>query len=520
MADITSYPPILYSKQSNTTPSLCSYSNNSSFNNVYSIISTFVDDNSITTSNNIKLPDTPKFDIYYRDSESIITQLNIHQNYIVGLLTSNPEELVNTLWNTGKSPLSIDTHCRDNLRKMARMTPMQKRTHRKRGGARWNPNQRCPACSFMYKLVDLDNINLDQKLNLYNFNGQYQLITYESLTPIITLNDNVINRLETLINNYNMIVECEPRLLNLMNASFVQCDSMTSYVLVSLLTERILSGLGIPTGNNIVTSFICGNDGYVFKQSYNKFNNVLMRVARSSLNSLDNVVEQILIQIISTLHALSHYDLNLVDFELNSLAFDLTPCSYTYDGLTVTSDFTFKLDNLEGSSITWYQPMDDDLEAVRVYSSNKVSELIVDDIDLDPKVETVPFTFYDNIKNGDMNPTRVTMYSIGGGVLENLKSGLLKSMGYPMFQSSLNTYVMLISLMSEPQIRKTVYASDRLSDIFSSMFAPQQYNDLVIELEKLNNDSTNDDILEVLSKYYLRCDGTQHMWNKLKSNCS
>ena len=470
----------------------------------------------------MNIPDSPSFDRRYTDAPSIVGQLATHLDYVLSLVMTNPQRLIDELWNNEKSPLSIDSHCRDNLRKMARLTAAESRALRKGRRARWNPNQRCPACTFMYKLVDLDHISLDDAVELYGFDGTYNIIKYDTLVPSLLINTNVNQRMFNLLNNHSEITSCEPRLIDLTNAVFIQADPMTNYLLVSLVANHILNTVGIESSTDIITSFVCNTDGYVFTRNYQTFNDVLLQVARSQL-TMESVITSIIKQMSATLDVLQYYDLCIVDFGLSKLRFELEPCSYIYDGQSIEGNVTFKLANMESASITWYQQeqtgqSSSDNQPVRIFNGNTISEIIVDDSDWKPQIESIPFTFYDDIDNGSLEATEVSVYRIGGdGTLDDIRSKLLRGMGYPMYQSSFNSYVMLLSLMSEPEVRKVVLSSLQLERVFRSMFVPSQYGQVVEMVNRLTSDSTADDIMTEIADIYLRCDATTHLWQMVKT---
>ena len=95
----------------------------------------------------------------------------------------------------------------------------------------------------------------------------------------------------------------------------------------------------------------------------------------------------------------------------------------------------------------------------------------------------------------------------------------LQHMGVPLYQSSFDAYSFMVLLMSEPVFYRTVKADLKLSEIWESMWMPEEYEDVIQGLENLHRtdkDITALQIVQFLSRFRLRCDGIEMVWQQLR----
>jgi len=219
-----------------------------------------------------------------------------------------------------------------------------------------------------------------------------------------------------------------------------------------------------------------------------------------------DIIYEIFKQAMVIVKSLTLYNFFHRDINSNTLLFFSDYCSYIYDNVYVDCPITLKISDLSLSSITINNEIrlynqsniiDEEIEKMQY----KILLNIIDEINFCSKNNTY------NFKNIINNFQKYTIYIY------------LMNLGIPMFQSSLNVYIIMIILMSYINFYNEFIKSDKLMSIWKKMWNIEDYNILMENIKELHKDinSTShlDKIMKFLSNYQLKCDVLDLIWSDI-----
>ena len=241
-----------------------------------------------------------------------------------------------------------------------------------------------------------------------------------------------------------------------------------------------------------------------------------------------DVVRLILSQLVMNLSFLSNYDFTHGKPSMNSIIVVNEPCSMKYDGIRLESPFTVHLIPSEYTNMT----INVSDKLIRTYCSDNYTPDVTDQRLISN------FNFTSHLRKSStitpcspakcisgtkrVNPTlkdfksiRVMSYKLGDGDSYDIYTNKL---GIALFPSSFDIYAFFVSLMTIEQFYFTVLSDNDLKKIWSNMWLEEEYHNVMEEIHHMKGMNVSYyTIKNMLSKFYLRCDGLIYIWEALKN---
>lgn len=304
-------------------------------------------------------------------------------------------------------------------------------------------------------------------------------------------------------------------------------SGITNYAIISIIINNKMQKYKL--NNCILLDWVYSCDGkikfiktpsYSFKElsgleSLSK--HIKTATAQSKITPLnEKIVSAILKQLIVVLHFLSKYFFIHGRPCIDYLKFTNKPCNYKYGEVSVESPITLHLEPSYYTSITYEK---DNNENVR-FITNKHTDIQkmfsrypVESIDL--IVNYKPKTFLDNYEIPllpDLKSHLVYCYKIGDRINDLID--LHTKYGTPLLHGSFEFYCFLISLLCEDNFYTTFIENDNLRTIWYSLWKLSEYEEVNNDLIKLKTktDIYYEDIIQFVSKYYLRTDALKYFY--------
>jgi hypothetical protein len=308
---------------------------------------------------------------------------------------------------------------------------------------------------------------------------------------------------------------------------------LSNYITASCIIEAEMKAADMPGIPIFRWIYGCKNGSVMVEEDISErgtLNNItkyksFMNSNRTRLKS--DVARLVLSQVAMNLSFLSNYDFTHGKPSLESIVISNEPCSMKYDGIRLESPFTIHIVPSEYTNMTIN--VADNL--IRTYcSANFVPEAA--DLRLISN-----FKFASHLRKSEgvtvcspvkrtadkkINPTlrdfksiRVMSYKLGEGDSYDIYTN---NLGIALFPASFDIYAFFVSLMLVEQFYLAVIEDVELKKIWTHMWIEQEYNDVMIELHNLKktNSTSYSSIRNMLSKFYLRCDGLMYVWESLK----
>jgi hypothetical protein len=487
-----------------------------------------------------------------RNIDSTLSLFCQDRNRIIEDLSKDPINLAKRMW-TSESPISIDREC---MCQMGRPFP---KTIKERVEARPDLNlimrrmYRCAGCNIMRRLYDIEKIEPGCSFKIECGRYRDKVFVVESM-PISILSMNISSapsKYLDLIQHESNMKKCEPGIFSLKKASFMGSDPYTNRLLVTWYADYILSLKGLPHINRIHTAFVCQNEGYMLNEtpdignleafsSYTPFSRVIQKPSVESTSYLRMMDEPVIVmtsdtiihilkELLSTLRLLHKYDFSYGGVDSDSLVFYAERSAYHYDGINVNCDFTLKLNDLRNCGITVKSesPNGNQRFQLRLYHLSELAESQIEAVPFIPMISTVSLKDASASQISSQSGAEYYVYTIGGkggmgGNMNKSKFDMLFSymqhLGIPLYQSSFDIYSFMILLMSNRAFYGGVSEDATLFDIWKSMWVPSEFNDINISMRDFHEYETISklDIIKFLSKYRLRCDINNKLWQSLQ----
>lgn len=240
------------------------------------------------------------------------------------------------------------------------------------------------------------------------------------------------------------------------------------------------------------------------------------------------VIRGIIFQLAATLKAYGEYILTHGDASIYNLAFCKTPISYEYAGLKVESPLTLYVIPSNNTSLSTIDNKD---QLIRIFHpGSKLHQVI--DIKMLPQIEVMPIlgakeietclptddlTEFQNPCTEEYLQNEIMTYKLNPTSYQ----AYVRNLGIPLFEGSYDLYAFWAGLMCEDVFYTGIKKDKQLMDVWQDLFDYKEYEDMMNDLKLLRQrpaneiSPTSDELLEVLSKYHLRCDALNHVWNQL-----
>ena len=448
-------------------------------------------------------------------------------------LITDPVGLVRRLWSP-ESPISIDRECLCQMGRHVESNISIRIDSRPYINPIIRLMYKCPQCTNMGRLIDLEPSNVNQAFMLEcgRDKGKRLILKKISISILkVGLTTTPRQYLENLLRSNREIKACEPTLEDLVNADFMGSDNFTNQILVNWYADYILSLMGLHHINKMHTAFVCGDEGYMLYDhptlgTLDQFTAHLSqtRTIPSGGNTTDrvvimksNVARELLQQLFTTLRILRSYDFSHGETSSRSLLFHDEPVNYSYDGMEVRSEFTLKIADFSKSGIT-IKGINNSL--LRLYNRSEMAENQIEAVPYRPLIQLVKFFPYTSEGKHERPSTHV-IYRLSNSssyIKYNLMFIYLQHMGVPLYQSSFDAYSYMIMLMSNKAFYGAVMEDTKLFSIWRSMWLPEEFDDVLDKIRILHSgEITPMKILSFLSKHGLRCDCTEMVWTSLRN---
>ena len=411
------------------------------------------------------------YDDLHKNMKDILEIYNRIKIQVINLLLSDSEKIENTLWDNKKSSL-IDKECRCKILHTDYLEPSHNLLD-----MMYEENYSCCHCTILHRLLSRTHENDDYPIITIS-NKKYRIIQYGKVNPIIN------NNLTT--------------------------DKYTNIILSNWYIEYILSQKYIKTTLNLTSSFICGNIGYLIYEEpdYNNLDDFVKNKLVGDKNENETVLYGILLQLFSTLDVLSKYSVSIFNISNDIFTFISSPIQYNYDNMNIVSNITLKLKLNDGACI--------DVNNLRLNRFNSVNDTLSK---YSPYQITIKNMKYMSCNDRgicrEINKCYYTIehensnYRISNAIFrKNRSDGTIKN-------SSFESYMFMIILMSNKKIRDIVNSNEFLLNIWKDLWVPNQYKLIEKEIDKLHNIDTIK-LESIISTYKLRCDVTKFIWNSMK----
>ncbi len=250
-------------------------------------------------------------------------------------------------------------------------------------------------------------------------------------------------------------------------------DTFTNSLLVGWYVRSVLGD--VPSRKTYL-NFVCSGTGYTVSSS-------LLTNRRST------DAEDIFSQCAVVLDKLEHYRFDIGEGKFRYMS-HTTPVSYQYKGISMSSTVTPVLVELGESSIDVIE------SSVRLHHSSDPDSWVMKRLstpDRKPDVKDGLFRLGHTAKRNNYS-----MYKY------------LKSIGSPMYQSSLNVYLTMIDLMSDAEFQEEALQSEVISDFWKDLWGESFL--WVQDRLPVMKGMSHKNILDIISGVYLRCDANDMMF--------
>lgn len=457
-----------------------------------------------------------------RNIDTILSLACKTRNEIISILKKNPTKIIDELWSN-RSIIPIDRNCIYQLNQScySDINPLVRKLYR------------CSGCMIMSRLVDTDNYETNKPFTVeYGRYANKQMILIKIPIDILEL------KLDQTINN---------------NLYFLGTDKFTNQLLVTWYVDSILSRVNLFFINRIHLAFICDNNGYLLKEtstigsikdlSTNIFHTRIivkpsvestsyLRMFEQSITILtSSTIVDILKQLITSLRILQSYNFSYGGVNSSSLVFTSGHVTYQYDGINIATDFMIKFDNINNGSITISDnnipQTHQSTHKVRLYRYSPLDKVQTDNISSQTQFITSEFSNKESLCQSSQPLSKpYTVYRISNKN-KNISQSLSQMPGSycqihhdnaSNYQSSYDIYSFIILLMSNFAFYGGVSEDEKLFHMWKSIWTPCDFNNINVDIRKFHKYDviTSKDIEKILSKYFLRFDASDLLWEFMK----
>lgn len=346
------------------------------------------------------------------------------------------------------------------------------------------------------------------------------------------------------------------------DTSFWACKGsmIEHYILVSCFLENALRKMGFSTLPTFRWVYECRGDMNVIEEIPNLGRGSLEKIitnpdyrspalragSEKRLELNPDTCRGILLQLISTLHFYNRYAVTHGSPCIQNLGFSRAPAAYMYEDVRISSPITL---HVIPSGTTSLSTFSGDNKVVRVYHPGASFNQSVD-YKLLPRIEVSSFL---GLKHGEAGaevcvapsvsptpsrpssgeglftvpclPEYLRMRTIGYKIGSNTASftTYVRHLGIPLFHSSFDLYAFWTALMCEEPFYLAVSNDRVILDIWKQLFDPSYYNDLMKDIQAVHRRASGspslgaDQIVTLLSKYFLRCDALDYTWARIQT---
>ncbi len=421
------------------------------------------------------------------------------QKQIIQLLTLNPNYIKDILWDPEKSPL-IDTECKCQI---LRTQLLEKKLDSSYLDLLYEEHYKCSHCNIFERLL-IRNYEINTYPLIEIDNGKYKgrifkVISYENIYPNINIID----------------------LNNKIYKKYIITDKFTNIILSNLYIKSILEYYSIPGIKNVLTGFICGNNGYILADepnilSLDEF--IDIHIDSDDLNKNSTIIYGLLLQLFSIMSILSEYSVSIFNISNKTFNFIYYNINYVYDGVTISNNISLVLNLSDGCAIDILN--NSNINKYRLYQKNIVSDNLT---------SSNPFTLTkSNHKylscndKGICKNTTKCFYRINDGEQNYTMSKLIlnkyRNIGF-IENSSFEAYLLFITLMINPTIYNIIINTPFLLNIWIGLWHPNEYNQINRDIQLMHDIDDiilNKKIEPLLMSYKLRCDAIEYIWSSLK----
>lgn len=276
------------------------------------------------------------------------------------------------------------------------------------------------------------------------------------------------------------------------------------YIITSSFIEKEMSKIDMPCLPSFKWVYQCNNEINIIEEELDNFSYKLINE-----ENIINFIKQLL----SIIHFLNRYNFTHGKALIDLLKIDYKPCDYKYNNIEIKCDFTIRF---IPSINSCFSTISNDGKNIRLFNKSDVIN-----IDLFKDIEIIPNLL--NIENSNcescnINNKLLNEYSNRRYMtyrINNSYSTYTNSLGIPLFHSSFDLYSFLISLLSNKNIYEIFMNNNILVNWLKDLFLPSQYLNLIIDLEKLHliENISYQLIINLLSKYHLRCNSLKLSWD-------
>lgn len=253
----------------------------------------------------------------------------------------------------------------------------------------------------------------------------------------------------------------------------VTADSLTNSLLVGWYVRSVL---GVIPSRKTYLNFVCSGTGYTISSG--------LMADRGSTRAT-SVFSQCAI----VLDKLEHYRFDIGEGRFRYVRHS-KPVVYQYKEISMTCNISPVLVDLGESSIDIVE------SSVRLHHSSDADSWVMKRLSIPDKRP--------DVKDG--------RFRLGHAVTKNNYSAYkyLKSIGSPMYQGSLNVYLVMIDLMSDIVFQEESLQSEHISSFWKDLWG-ESFTWIQDRLSMMRGMS-HKDILNMISGIYLRCDANDIMF--------
>lgn len=340
-----------------------------------------------------------------------------------------------------------------------------------------------------------------------------------------------------LIFNLTFINACEPNFTENIDRSMFyafQGSYHEHYALISSFIEYEMDKNNIPCLPTFKWIWNCCDTTNIVEEisplsgkTFDEFTSEFYDTSKGDKTLHPEIFRGILGQLLSLLHFLLPYAFIHGAPSISSVSFSPQVASYIYDTIEIASPITLHINPTGVSSISMsdrYSNETSNKNIVRLYHPGLG---INTNIKLLPNISIIPITGF-KYQNGSchinshnsipctseyMNQ-RVLRYRLGNATITY--TYYTRYLGIPLFNSSFDLYAFLISFMVQKSFYNALHEDTNILQLWKTLFTVDEYDLIMVDIQMMKSTSY-DDILQLLSKYALRCDAITHMWNGFKT---
>jgi len=470
-----------------------------------------------------------------RNVDDMFNRFEFDRNFVLNLLTQNPDRLIQTLW-TKDSPISIDRSC------MFRMGDLDCSVRKS--------FFQCPQCRNISRLVDLkkniwisdENVNSVKgpkgpefpfEIECGNRAGQYLILTR---VPVYNCHlkgcgsggaKKIISRLYNYVNPFHCDKDEYTQL------KYLQGDEFTNDVLINFFLHKEFSKMQIPHLCSMETAFICGDHGYMLYEfptlghlsdlfQYPELLEIPnIQPTTTSTNQESGTLKPdiamgILIQLIALFYILQKYDFSHGNPSAECIIFSEEPCEYTYENKLIYGPLTLKIYRFCNSSLTIHD------NKIRLYSPTTISD--EQNFLFMPSFDIISCTSPQRIQamlEGKLSDYKQDHWYLYKLTNENADLCLyIRQQGLPIFKGSFDFYMCILGMMCEPYFYGAIMKNPLCTQLWKALWLPQEYDDIQSLIQSVHDRSNPDllstkDTLALLKGKHLRMDVISHVWSLL-----